>query len=96
MFTIGTMLIIGAGAMLKYMNYDNTQEPTTDTELGQATYEYFYNLTPVEREEYFNTNEYLKQYGDKYFYHDRELMAKSMAEIARRERREFTNRYNRF
>jgi hypothetical protein len=54
-------------------------------------------LTYQEQEEYFNNNEYLKDYIKNDFYpNDRNLTAKHVQQIADKLNREFTNKYNRY
>lgn len=60
------------------------------------TYEYWSSLNPVDREFYFKHNEILQKYGEQYYYNDREQCAKSIAKIAKMERRSFTNKYDRY
>ncbi len=67
-----------------------------DRDYYQETYEYWKRLEPCDREFYFNHNEVLQQWGDNYFYNDREQCAKHIAWIAEREGRPFTNKYDRY
>ena len=90
--TLG-LLLIGAGSILAI---GMGAQPSDSSDIEDATFNYWMNLNDREREDYFNSNEYLKSYGDKYFYKDKYLMAKSVSDIARKENREFTNRYNRY
>jgi hypothetical protein len=62
----------------------------------EKTYEYWNSLSPVDREYYFEHNETLQKYGELYFYNDKEQCAKSIARIAKMERRSFTNKYDRY
>lgn len=60
------------------------------------TYEYWKGLSYREQQDYFELNYKLQEYGENYRYDNNEQMAKSVAEIARRENRSFTNKYDRF
>ena len=60
------------------------------------TYDYWMSLSSLEQQEYYENNEYLQRWGENYRYDDRYQMAKSVAEIARKENREFTDKYNRY
>ena len=62
----------------------------------QETYEYWKGLSCVEQQDYFALNYKLQEYGENYRYDNAEQMAKSIAEIARRENRAFTNKYDRY
>lgn len=90
--TLG-LVLIGAGSLVAIAL---GAQPEPKSEIEDETYNYWYNLNDIEREEYFNSNEYLKSYGDKYYYKDKHLMAKSASEIAKKENRSFTDRYNRY
>lgn len=103
--TIGSLMIIFAGSVFVAMNSDSSDsstyvpaptETTNTTSKEDKTFDYWMSLDAFEREEYYNSNEYLKSYGDRYFYQDKYQMAKSVSEIARRENREFTDKYNRY
>lgn len=58
------------------------------------TYEYWKSLSYRDQQDYFASNYKLQQYGENYRYDNNEQMAKSVAEIARRENRSFTNKYD--
>lgn len=60
------------------------------------TYEYWKGLNCMEQQDYFESNYKLQEYGELYRYDDREQMAKSVAEIARKENRSFTNKYDQY
>ena len=60
------------------------------------TYEYWKGLSYREQQDYFALNYKLQEYGENYRYDNNEQMAKSVAEIARRENRSFTDKYDRF
>ena len=60
------------------------------------TYEYWKGLSYREQQDYFELNYKLQEYGENYRYDNNEQMAKSVAEIARKENRSFTNKYDRF
>ena len=66
-------------------------------ESNNETYNYWMNLSYQEQEEYFNNNEYLKDYiKNDYYSNSRELTAKHVQEIADKLGREFTNKYDRY
>lgn len=60
------------------------------------TYDYWMSLSSIEQQEYYENNEYLQRWGENYRYDDRYQMAKSVAEIARRENRSFIDKYDRY
>ena len=60
------------------------------------TYDYWMSLSSIEQQEYYARNEYLQRWGENYRYDDRYQMAKSVAEIARRENRSFIDKYDRY
>ena len=62
----------------------------------EETYNYWMSLSSLEQEEYFERNEYLQRWGENYKYADKWQMAKSVAEIARRENRAFTDKWDRW
>lgn len=62
----------------------------------EETYEYWKGLSYREQQDYFELNYKLQEYGENYRYDNNEQQAKSVAEIARRENRSFTDKYNRF
>ena len=62
----------------------------------EETYEYWKGLSYREQQDYFELNYKLQEYGENYRYDNNEQMAKSVAEIARRENRSFTNKYDRY
>lgn len=62
----------------------------------EETYEYWKGLSYREQQDYFELNYKLQEYGENYRYDNNEQMAKSVAEIARRERRSFCDKYDRF
>lgn len=66
-------------------------------EENNATYEYWKSLDYRQQEEYFNNNEYLKDYiKNDYYPNDRELTAKHVQHIADKLNKEFTDRYNNY
>lgn len=81
-----------------HISYGAEDEITyNEKELGDETYEYWYYLTSSEREDYFKNNLVIQdKYGDMWYYEDRYQMAKHMKEIAQKEGREFTNKYDRY
>ena len=62
----------------------------------EETYEYWKGLSYREQQDYFELNYKLQEYGENYRYDNNEQMAKSVAEIARRENRTFCDKYDRF
>ena len=93
--TIGSLLILGAGAIFYNMNSNNTQA-SEEVKEDNATYNYWKGLTYEEQEQYFNNNEYLRIYTNDFYPNDRELTARHMQHIANKLNREFTNKYDRF
>jgi hypothetical protein len=81
-------------------NNDNTNYycgfSSNDTSNEDETYEYWRNLSACEQREYFERNYKLQEYGDMYFYENTEQCAKSIADIARKENRSFTDKYDRY
>ena len=62
-----------------------------------ATYNYWMSLDYREQFEYFQSNEYLRDYmKNDYYSCDRHLTAMHVQHIADKLNREFTNRYNRY
>ena len=65
-------------------------------DVERETYEYWKSLSCVEQQDYYALNYKLQEYGETYRYDNQEQMAKSVAEIARKENRSFTNKYDRY
>lgn len=76
--------------------FDNITAPPEETDYYKETYDYWTSLTPVDREYYFTHNEVLQNYGERYYYNDKEQCAKSIAKIAEKERRSFDDKYDRY
>ena len=93
--TIGSLLILGAGAIFYNMNTDTTKANEEVKDIN-ATYDYWKTLTYEEQKEYFENNEYLKIYTNDFYANDRELTAKHVQHIANNLNREFTNKYDRY
>ena len=75
--------------------FSGSNETTNKEE--NTTYEYWMNLSYQEQEEYFNNNEYLKDYiKNDYYPNDRHLTAKHVQQIADKLNIEFTNKYDRY
>ena len=75
--------------------FSGSNETTNKEE--NTTYEYWMNLSYQEQEEYFNNNEYLKDYiKNDYYPNNRHLTAKHVQQIADKLNREFTNKYDRY
>ena len=75
-----------------YSSYNRIKEETVE----DKTYNYWMTLSSIEQQEYYENNEYLKRWGENYRYEDRFQMAKSVAEIARKENRAFIDKYDRY
>jgi hypothetical protein len=76
---------------------NNASEVTENRRsVEEETYEYWKGLSYREQQDYFELNYKLQEYGENYRYDNNEQMAKSVAEIARRENRSFTDKYDRF
>jgi hypothetical protein len=77
--------------------YKCNNENECEKYYDEATYEYMSRLTPDELNEYIATNEYLNRYNtESYIYSDNKQTAMRMAEIAYKENKSFTNKYNRY
>lgn len=75
----------------------NNENNEVKEEQNNTTYEYWMTLTYQEQEEYFNNNEYLKDYIKNDFYpNDRHLTAQHVQRIADRLNKEFINKYDRY
>ena len=62
-----------------------------------STYDYWMSLDYREQFEYFQSNEYLRDYiKNDYYSCDRHLTAMHVQHIANKLNKEFTNRYNRY
>lgn len=75
----------------------NNENNEVKEEQNNTTYEYWMTLTYQEQEEYFNNNEYLKDYIKNDFYpNDRHLTAQHVQRIADKLNKEFINKYDRY
>jgi hypothetical protein len=75
--------------------FDNNNENMSEIE--KNTMEYWEGLSYQEQEEYFNNNEYLKDYINSHYYQNaRHQTAKHVAELSYKLNREFTNKYDRY
>ena len=75
--------------------FSGNNESMNDIE--KNTLEYWESLSYQEQEDYFNNNEYLKDYKDSHYYqNNRYQTAKRVAELSYKLNREFTNKYNRY
>lgn len=75
--------------------FDNNNENMSEIE--KNTMEYWEGLSYQEQEEYFNNNEYLKDYINSHYYqNDRHQTAKHVVELSYKLNREFTNKYDRY
>lgn len=70
--------------------------PSKEDSVEDKTYDYWMSLSSLEQQEYYENNEYLQRWGENYRYDDRHQMAKSVAEIARKENRSFVDKYDRY
>lgn len=75
-------------------NAAEVRETESKRSVEDETYEYWKSLSYRDQQDYFASNYKLQQYGENYRYDNNEQMAKSIAEIARRENRSFTNKYD--
>ena len=76
--------------------FDHVVSPPEEVNYYKETYDYWNSLIPADREYYFEHNETLQKYGEPYYYNDKEQCAKSIAKIAKMERRSFDNKYDRY
>lgn len=91
--------VIG-GAIIESFSDSNAEihKSTNDKykEYKNETYDYWKNLSSIEREGYFKNNQILQRYGDNYFYDNSEQCAKSISEIAYKENRKFVDKYDKY
>lgn len=79
--------------------FANNNCETTNSEVKEEnkTYDYWMSLSYIEQKEYFESNEYLKDYLDTDFYeNNRHYTALHVQQIADRLNKEFTNKYYRY
>ena len=70
---------------------------STSNSNNTSTYDYWMSLDYKEQFEYFQSNEYLRDYmKNDYYSCDRHLTAMHVQHIANKLNKEFTNRYNRY
>ena len=70
---------------------------STSNSNNTSTYDYWMSLDYEEQFEYFQSNEYLRDYmKNDYYSCDRHLTAMHVQHIADRINKEFTNKYNRY
>ena len=70
---------------------------STSNSNNTSTYDYWMSLDYEEQFEYFQSNEYLRDYmKNDYYSCDRHLTAMHVQHIADRMNKEFTNKYNRY
>lgn len=75
--------------------FNHEIEPKEESQ--DETYEYWIHLSYQEQKEYFEYNEYLRDYMDRDFYeNDRHLTAKHVQQIADKLNRKFVNKYERY
>lgn len=75
--------------------FSGNNESMNDIE--KNTLEYWESLSYQEQEDYFNNNEYLKDYKDSHYYqNDRYQTAKHVVELSYKLNKEFTNKYDRY
>lgn len=107
--TMGTLEFLGECICDAFSNNNNTSYTTnnsstsysnnntnTTSSVEDETYNYWMSLSSCEQEDYFNNNYKLQEYGENYRYDNRDQMARSIASIARRENRSFTDKYDRY
>ena len=87
---VATAMVDVAEGMCEQSCNINTHKEDVEKE----TYEYWKGLSYREQQDYFELNYKLQEYGENYRYENNEQMAKSVAEIARKENRSFTDKYN--
>ena len=75
---------------------NNVEVEENKRSVEEETYEYWKGLSYRDQQDYFALNYKLQEYGENYRYDNNEQMAKSVAEIARREGRSFCDKYDRF
>ena len=74
-----------------------SKENTISNSNNTSTYDYWMSLNYKEQFEYFQSNEYLKDYMQHSYYScDRHLTAVHLKHIADKLNKEFTNKYNRY
>ena len=72
-------------------------ETSSNSNNNTSTYDYWMSLDYREQFEYFQSNEYLREYMKHDYYScDRHLTAVHVQHIADKLNKEFTNRYNRY
>jgi hypothetical protein len=72
-------------------------ETSSSNSNNTSTYNYWMSLDYKEQFEYFQSNEYLRDYmKNDYYSCDRHLTAMHVQHIADRMNKEFTNKYNRY
>jgi hypothetical protein len=72
-------------------------ETSSSNSNNTSTYDYWMSLDYREQFEYFQSNEYLREYmKNDYYSCDRHLTAMHVQHIADRMNKEFTNKYNRY
>jgi hypothetical protein len=71
-------------------------ETNNKRSVEEETYEYWKGLSSRDQQDYFALNYKLQEYGENYRYDNNEQMARSVAEIARRENRTFCDKYDRY
>ena len=91
---LNNIMNIAIEVLTGLFNNDNNE---VKEEQNNTTYEYWMTLTYQEQEEYFNNNEYLKDYIKNDFYpNDRNLTAQHVQRIADKLNKEFINKYDRY
>ena len=72
-------------------------ETSSSSNNNTSTYDYWMSLDYGEQFEYFQSNEYLRDYmKNDYYSCDRHLTAMHVQHIANRMNKEFTNKYDRY
>lgn len=76
---------------------NNCETNNSDAKENNSTYEYWMSLSYIEQKEYFESNEYLKDYIETDFYeNNRHYTALHVQQIADRLNKEFTNKNYRY
>lgn len=96
MATLGECIVEAFSGSSNNSNASSSYCAPKEKSVEDETYDYWMSLSSLEQQEYYENNEYLQRWGENYRYDDRHQMAKSAAEIARKENRSFTNKYDRY
>lgn len=89
-------ILVGTASTLLEVVFDTFTQETHNSQVYNKTEEYLNTLSYDEILDYFQHNEYLNEYSDNYIYSDRQQFIKSICNIADKENRSFTNRFDKF